>query len=118
MKLQKQFLLVVNNDVDFKRGMARFPIFEEVSALKDRILYHINDISSYDQLMEPIDWNSIYKHFDKQKDFSIKWLKKSLAAKKTIKTTPDSISIEILHDKVNYLQEQIERLSNIISENK
>ena len=115
--LRKQFTLVVNKNIAFKRGMARFPMFSRVPELAERIVYSIDDIGQNDKIEDEIDFKPIVEHFDNIKEFSVKWLKEALAAPKTKPAITDSESLSILHDKLNYLKDYMDDINKAIRAN-
>lgn len=114
--LEKPFLFVINNNTTHKRGMARFPIFTSIPELEKRFLWSIEDIGKFKGLDDEIDYKKVHKIFDKQKDFSIKWLEDALNKPKTNKTTEYIKSLDVLHEKLDIIYNKMEKLSEISGE--
>lgn len=107
LTLRKQFLLVVNNNIDFKRGMARFPIFERIPELKERFVYDVENITTCEKLLEPINFDAICSVFDKEKEFSLQWLKNALFTTKTENKLTNDKSLKLIHDRLNCMHSEI-----------
>ena len=115
------FLLIINNDVIFKRGMARFVIFEEIPQLRERIVYNIDDISGYPDPLVFNNYNDILKSFDEKKCFSIKWLLNAIDSPKPDNLLPSNYNkllntinnkINILNNKYNNLERKFDLLNH------
>lgn len=115
--MEKPFLLVVNNNVDFKRGLARFPIFTRVPEINKRIIYGIDKIGEYKYLFNEINFKQIKSIFDEQKNFSTEWLLNAINTPKCINTISSDENLRILHDKINILYEKINNLSYVFQNN-
>lgn len=116
--LEKQFLLVINNNVYFKRGMARFPIFSRIPEMRKRMTYGIESIGDLENLFEKISFSSIHEVFDKEMEFSISWLKNAIEAPKSTTNLSLEESVNLLHDRLNLLENTCEKLLAFVKDDK
>ena len=68
---RKQFITIANE----YRGLTRFEALLQKLGLMDRLIFRASDL---DNVVEPIDYDAVYKILDQEKLRSLKWLKDAI----------------------------------------
>lgn len=79
MLYKKPFVCIGNPN----RGLTRFESLFRLMKLEKRLVPDANDILNRPDLLEPIDYEPVYKILNKQREFSRKWFEEALFCEKS-----------------------------------
>ena len=107
---KKKFISFFNE----KRGSSRYLLFNKLG-LQNRIIYSIDDIKNKQDLFDDIDYTTMDKVVDIEKEKSILWLKNALNSKKDKIYSPSDKATSFLLKENYNLRNRIINDENIIN---
>ena len=108
---KKNFIAIANK----MRGEARFKSLLTKLGLSERLIYSYDDLVNNENLFEPIDYESVFRLLDAEKDKSISWLFEKLNTQKPQILSEHDLYNELKYSVVNN-KHTIQYLSNCVND--